>query len=132
MYEFRLRGVEILPATIGRIRENICMILANLDPRLNNVNTSELSAHSSLLHAMGLLTKGTGFLISSGYVVTAYHVVKNACRIVCLTPFNNFINLKLVKYDESRDIALLEPETRWSGGISIDDVKSSLHLRRGS
>ena len=63
MYEFRLRGVEILPATIGRIRENICMILANLDPRLNNVNTSELSAHSSLLHAMGLLTKGTGFLI---------------------------------------------------------------------
>ena len=87
MYEYRLRGVEILPATIGRIRENVCMIFANLDPRLSDVSAGELSAHSSLLHAMGLLTKGSGFLISSGYVVTAYHVVKSAYRVVCLIPY---------------------------------------------
>jgi len=84
--ESKLRSIEILPEVYDRVKDNICMVMARLDPRLNNVSIEELIEHTSSLQAMNIISRGTGFLISAGYVVTAYHVVENACRIDCLTP----------------------------------------------
>ncbi|MHA1609450.1 MAG: S1 family peptidase [Candidatus Njordarchaeales archaeon] len=117
---FRREDIEILPEIAKRVKENICMIIARIDRRLINVDVQELVARASSLHAMNAISKGTGFLISSGYVVTAYHVVKNAYKIESLTPRGNWINLKLTRYSELHDIALLEPEVKWSKGINVE------------
>jgi len=132
MFDFRLRGIELLPSTAETLKKHVCMVLAKLDPRLKNININNLAIQSSSLHTLGLLSKGTGFLISPGYVATAYHVIKDAYQITCLTPLNEFIDLELMKYSEQYDIALLKPKIKWSGGITINDVENTLRvLKKG-
>ena len=120
-----LRGIEVLPHTSERLKENICMILAILDSRLCDIDVGEIVSKASLLHATALLSKGTGFLTSKGYVVTAYHVVKGAHRIVGLTPHGSYLRLNLVKYHDKHDLALLEPETCWSNGVNVEFKEGS-------
>ena len=127
--EVRLKGIEILPEISERIKENVCMIIARLDHRFNNVDIQKLITDASSLHAMNIICKGTGFLISTGYVVTAYHVIENAYKIECLTP-QGWIDLKLAKYSKQHDIALLKPEIKWSKGIDIK-LEVIPHLRKG-
>jgi S1-C subfamily serine protease len=95
-YEFRLRGVEILPSLVERVKRNVCMIICGINHKIAEIPVQSLIANVSLLYAAGLISKGTGFLTSDGYVVTAYHVVKKAIDIKCLPcTYNNLLNLKI-------------------------------------
>ncbi|RLG77699.1 MAG: hypothetical protein DRO12_01455 [Thermoprotei archaeon] len=107
---FIFKGIEELSEIVEDAKENVCMVLARLDPRVLNDSVQDIIAQASSLHAMGIISKGTGFLISSGYVVTAYHVVEGAYKIECLTPQNTAIELELVRYSKLHDLALLKPE----------------------
>ena len=109
----------MLPYVAEEVKEDICRIIARLDRRLNDVDVQKIIDNVWSLHAMGLANVGTGFLISNGYVITAYHVVKNAGRIDCQIPSGNEIHLDLFRYSEPYDIALLKPEITWSRGVNI-------------
>jgi len=129
LQESSFRSFEELSKIVEDVKENVCMVLARLDPRVRGVSVQDIIAHASSLHAMGVVSKGTGFLVHSGYAVTAYHVVEGAYKIECLTPQNTIVELELEKYNELHDIALLKPGYRWSKGISI---KSSIpHFKKG-
>jgi hypothetical protein len=118
--EFRLRGVEILPHLAEEIKRDICMIIAGIDHRIDEATLQYLITDASLLYTTGLISRGTGFLTSDGYVITAYHVIEKAVDIKCLPcAHNNLISLKLTKADDVHDIAWLKPEIKWSKGINI-------------
>jgi S1-C subfamily serine protease len=129
LQELSYKSFGELSKIIEDLKESLCMVLARLDPRISDANIQDIIARASSLHALSIISRGTGFLISLGYVVTAYHVIKGAYRIECVTPQGTVIELKPIKYSELHDIALLKPEYKWSKGIY---VKSSiLHFKKG-
>lgn len=58
---------------------------------------------------------GTGFLIDSGYVVTAAHVVHSPNNLKITTKAGQSVDAELVHIDEVRDVALLKPKTPLTG-----------------
>src|SRR5262249_55678808 len=55
---------------------------------------------------------GTGVIVhSDGYVLTAYHVVANARRVVVVTPGEVRASAIVVSTDAEHDLALLKAET---------------------
>lgn len=73
------------------------------------------------VHSKGI-TRGTGFFVSNGYLVTCYHVVKDASKITITTFDKREIDARLVKADGDSDIALLEvnAESPWLSLIACD------------
>jgi len=119
--EFRLRGIEKLPSTIRAIKNHLCAIIALQDSK---IDIKEAIASIPVMYSLGKLSKGTGFLLSSGYVTTALHVVDEAYKIYGLTPSGKYVTLKLMKKNKAFDLALLEPEEVWSSGLHIpEDVR---------
>lgn len=65
---------------------------------------------------------GTGFFVNQdGYVITNFHVVKGAKKVVCEYQTNKF-DAKVVRVDAINDLALLKLETQ---------PKAFLHFRAG-
>ncbi|MFZ0827533.1 MAG: serine protease [Verrucomicrobiia bacterium] len=59
-------------------------------------------------------TAGTGFLITdNGYLVSNYHVVKDATKVRLLTGAG-LIDAKVVQVDEANDLALLKADGKFS------------------
>ena len=50
---------------------------------------------------------GTGFVISDGYLVTAWHVVKNHKNLYVGSTKSSLTKANIIKYDESKDLVLL-------------------------
>jgi S1-C subfamily serine protease len=65
--------------------------------------------------------KGTAFLLSSGVVVTAAHVVCgcSAADVDATTTLSEPIHFSALVRDEDRDIAALVPTSRLSGGLEL-------------
>lgn len=58
---------------------------------------------------------GTGFLIDSGYVVTAAHVIHSPNNLKITTKAGQSVDAELAHIDEVRDVALLKPKTPLAG-----------------
>jgi hypothetical protein len=64
---------------------------------------------------------GTGFLLSSGVLVTNQHVIGTCATedIVAIAPDNTRVQFGKVVKDKDRDLALLKPSHQLSGGLEL-------------
>lgn len=67
-------------------------------------------------------SKGSGFLIDNGLIVTNEHVVRgcNERQIIAISPFGTRLQISQKWIDSDRDIAILRPAIAQSGGLIID------------
>lgn len=117
--EFTLRGIEKLPPAIRRVKDSVCAIIAYNEHKLKDFTFDKLSTFVPILYSLQTISKGTGFLTTSGHVITAFHVIEKYSEICAITSSNKKIRLDLVKKDEKYDIAVLKPEERWCNGLEI-------------
>ena len=72
---------------------------------------------------------GSGIIISTdGYIVTNYHVVKNAQGITIYTISNTQLSAEVIFTNETHDIALIKVN---SSSLSVPDLGSSSKLKIG-
>jgi len=78
-----------------------------------------------LIYCHKTQSKGTRFLIKSGYIITNWHVVKNcnAQEIIAISSEEKQIKFTQLITDENRDIAILFPEMELEEGLEIDTQK---------
>jgi hypothetical protein len=76
-----------------------------------------------LIYCPKTKSKGTGFLLRNGIIVTNWHVIKDcsANEVLALSSLNKQIEFASVKFDANRDIALLFSKERIHGGLEIDN-----------
>ncbi|WP_111657109.1 DegQ family serine endoprotease [Isoalcanivorax indicus] len=75
-------------------------------------------------------SQGSGFIISrDGYILTNYHVVRNADRILVRLQDRRELEAELVGQDEQSDLALLRIE---AGDLPVVRIGSSRDLRVGA
>src|SRR5258708_30428229 len=59
--------------------------------------------------AAGASMCGSGFIVQpNGYILTNYHVIKNATRITVTLPGRQEISARVVTVDQEKDLALLQ------------------------
>ncbi|MCH8543470.1 MAG: DegQ family serine endoprotease [Alcanivorax sp.] len=74
-------------------------------------------------------SQGSGFIISrEGYILTNYHVVRNADRILVRLQDRREVEAELVGQDEQSDLALLRID---AGDLPVVKIGSSRNLRVG-
>lgn len=68
-------------------------------------------------------SKGTGFLIKSGYVITNWHVVRgcNVAEVFAITSDGKRLVFQNMNSDESRDLTILKPTEQVGKGLEIID-----------
>ena len=79
-----------------------------------------------LIECKPKMTKGTGFLLRGGYIISAAHVI-NACPIndlIAYSPFGEQIRFKQAQADIERDLAILTPTIPLKGGLLLGDDAS--------
>jgi len=66
-------------------------------------------------------SKGTGFLLKNGWIVTNQHVIQGCsiAEIFAKTPFGDTITFSKLVIDVHRDLALLFPSKKLEGGLSL-------------
>jgi hypothetical protein len=66
-------------------------------------------------------TRGTGFLLKGGPMVTAEHVIRGhqASEIIAISPSDEKIMFSDIIADPKRDLALLFPSKKLSGGLLL-------------
>ena len=76
-------------------------------------------------------SKGTGFLLKSGVIVTNYHVVENcmAGDVIAISNRGQQHRFSQLAVDQDRDLALLEPKDSLAGGLG---VRSDFDVNIGS
>lgn len=122
----------LMEGIISKVKGNVCMIIAG-HKKTEEIERlllkDPIKTGLTLLLAIGRISKGSGFLIKDGRVVTAAHVVKNAVEegscIEAYTPRGELIPLKLLEINDHYDLAVFEPAKKWGYGLRIiDDLKS--------
>ena len=70
--------------------------------------------------------KGTGFLLRSGYIITAFHVIEGCglTNLFAIMSSGESIKFKGIIYDPLRDLAILQPDKRIKGGLEIHSEKN--------
>lgn len=79
----------------------------------NKIQNNEINSIKQNISAPAITytTGGTGFLINpKGYLVTNYHVIKNARNIAVQSTGGKELQAKLVFHDPGRDVAILKIE----------------------
>ena len=68
-------------------------------------------------------SKGTGFLIRSGHIITNSHVIEDcsADEIIAISNTEQKIKFKDVVFDKNRDLAILSPKDMLVGGLNVRD-----------
>ena len=66
-------------------------------------------------------TKGTGFLIKSGHLITSWHVIRNcnATEVFALSSDGKEILFQSIHSDGNRDLAILEPTKPLGKGLEV-------------
>jgi S1-C subfamily serine protease len=117
-----LSGIEKLPSAIRRVKDSICAIIAYNEHKLRDFTFDKLSTYMPILYSLQTISKGTGFLTTSGHVITAFHVIEKYSEICAITSSKKKIRLDLVKKSEKYDIAVLKPEERWCNGLELQSA----------
>jgi S1-C subfamily serine protease len=76
--------------------------------------------------------KGTGFLIDSGQIITNEHVVNGctAANMEAYAPTGRTVHFTGMTVDADRDLAVLRPSEKLSGGLPLgSDTALSLAAR---
>ena len=70
-------------------------------------------------------SKGTGFAIKSGQIITNWHVVKGCtfAEVVAISSDNKQLKFTKLVVDENRDLAILTPESSIISDLEIDNQK---------
>jgi len=84
-----------------------------------------------LIYCQNTGSKGTGFLLKTGHIITNWHVVQGclANQIIALSSEQQKIDFKDVKIDENRDLVILTPSVKLSGGLEIDEATASTETK---
>lgn len=71
-------------------------------------------------------SKGTGFAIEGGYLVTNQHVVDSGGEedISVISAYDNKMNISSIYTDAERDIAILEPDSNLSTSLEIGSTEN--------
>jgi hypothetical protein len=71
-------------------------------------------------------SKGTGFQLKTGEIITCSHVVRNskANEIFCRTAYNQIMSFTKVITDTVMDLAILIPDKQLPGGLSLGSEDS--------
>ena len=92
---------------------------------LDAMSETERSAISSvyLIVCPKTNSKGTGFLIRSGHLITNWHVIKdcNTTEVFAMSSDDKKISFQNIISDENRDLAILKPTEQLSKGIELID-----------
>jgi len=73
---------------------------------------------------------GTGFFIGPGKILTNAHVVKGAYSIEIYSRIGEFKQIKLIKIDEIKDMAMLEIENNQNPYLSFEEEQSPIPGQR--
>jgi len=67
-------------------------------------------------------SKGTGFLLNNGYIITNEHVVRdcNYSEIFAISPCGEQVEFARVVIDRRRDLAILKPRKSIENGLSLN------------
>lgn len=78
-----------------------------------------------LIYCPKTQSKGTGFAIKSGQIITNWHVVKNctATEVIAISSEGKQFKLTALVIDENRDLAILTPELPVSSDLELDTEK---------
>jgi len=78
-----------------------------------------------LIYCPKTQSKGTGFAIKSGKIITNWHVVKNcvATEVIAISSENKQFKFTTLITDENRDLAILTPESKIISDLEIDNQK---------
>lgn len=76
-------------------------------------------------------SKGTGFLIESGHIITNEHVIRGCSHseVFALDPKGTQIAFNSLVHDNQVDLAALTPATALAGGLKIVDEKSEAGVK---
>ncbi len=71
-------------------------------------------------------SKGSGFLIENGFIITNEHVVRGctANQIVTVSTYGNQIQIAQTWIDTNLDLAILRPQTRLNGGLHLSNTSN--------
>ena len=95
-----------------------------LDDLFPKTDTSEQSTPGEALQSSDADTTGTGFIVHpSGYVLTAAHVVENACGIKVVI-YGKEYPAQVLKVDSGHDLALLKVEASRLPTVPIGNAKA--------
>lgn len=75
-----------------------------------------------LIYCHKTKSKGTGFAIKSGQIITNWHVVKNcnATEVIAISSEGKQFKLTALVTDENRDLAILTPKLPVSSDLELD------------
>lgn len=76
-----------------------------------------------LVYCAKTSSKGSGFLLNNGYVITNEHVIRNCpiSDVVLINSEGRRISITDIKYDNDRDLALLKPTDKLTNGLFFGD-----------
>jgi len=71
-------------------------------------------------------SKGSGFLVDNGLIITNEHVVRNctASQIIAVSAYGAQSEVSKIWIDTNRDLAILKPQNNLTDGLSLSDTKS--------
>ena len=91
--------------------------------------TSEVESLDSYGRTVSGLSSGTGFFITAdGYVITNYHVIKDATKVTITTHSDEEYEAKIIGYEANNDLAVLKVEAE---NLPYAVIGSSSALRVG-
>ena len=69
--------------------------------------------------------KGSGFLLSNGFIITNEHVVRDntSNEVIAFSSSGEEIHFSEIIADQTRDLAILKPENELKGGLELGDDK---------
>src|SRR3989338_10781734 len=78
-----------------------------------------------LIYCSKTQSKGTGFAIKSGQIITNWHVVKHcaAAEVIAISSDGKQFKFSQLVMDENRDLAILTPELPVNSDLELDDQK---------
>ncbi len=106
---------------------NIPEIVAKVSPAVVGVSTTSVSTNVFGFDMGEQEGIGSGFIFSDdGYVLTNYHVVKNASQVKVIFSTGKEVNAKVVNYQEDADLAVLKitDDVEMPGKVELGDSDS--------
>jgi serine protease Do len=106
---------------------NIPEVVAKVSPAVVGVSTTSVSTNVFGFDMGEQEGIGSGFIFSDdGYVLTNYHVVKNASQVKVIFSTGKEVNAKVVNYQEDADLAVVKitDDVEMPGKVELGDSDS--------